>query len=59
MRTINEIVGLVKAEDCETSVTANFIRRLCKTSAIPFVRAGNRLLVDFDAFLNYLRVRVE
>lgn len=56
MRTVNEIIELVKAEDSESAITANFVRQLCNKALIPFVRAGNKVLIDYDAFLKYLGV---
>lgn len=53
MRTIKEIKTAF-AEAGERCISERELRRLAKSGAIPCVMAGNRLLINFDALLDFL-----
>lgn len=57
MRTINESLALIKAQDPETAVTYNFIRKLLECDRIRHFRSGSRYILNFDDLLNELNMR--
>ena len=54
MRTVNESVAEIKAEDDKSAVTPNLVRMLCKTGKVRCVFTGKKILVDMDALIRYL-----
>ena len=54
MRTLNAAYEMLKADDPNTCVSKNYIRRLIKTKAIPVHQVGSKRLFDYDALLKYL-----
>ncbi|MCR5787303.1 MAG: helix-turn-helix domain-containing protein [Acholeplasmatales bacterium] len=57
MRTINEALTMIKESDPYSSITYNSIKVLCKKGLIPSIKIGNRVLLNFDALLDYLQAR--
>ena len=55
MRGINEAIAEIKAEDKNSAITQHYLRKLVKSNAIPFVRAGTKYLVNLDALEKYLQ----
>lgn len=54
MRTIKETMEELKAIDPQTAVREHFLRGLVAQNAIPVVRAGRKILINFDKLLEYL-----
>ena len=54
VRTIRECVALFKKFDPDTAVTEHYLRRLIKSGKINVIRAGNRILLNYDALCEYL-----
>lgn len=54
LRTINETVKQIKELDPATSVTYNFIRKLCKDNKIKYIKCGNKILINYDDLMNFL-----
>jgi hypothetical protein len=54
MRTVNETVREFKQCDPHTSVTANFVRSLCKFDKVSHFESGTRLYLDIDDLINFL-----
>ena len=55
MRTIKEVVEELKQIDEKTAIREHYVRELVYTHKIPYVRAGRKILVNFDAFIEYLQ----
>ena len=54
IRTINEVLTLMKEADKETSITYNFIKQLCINGDVPSYMVGNRILLNYELFNKYL-----
>ena len=54
-RTINSCYALIHENDEESAITTFFIRKLCNSSAVKSIKAGNKILVDFDSLIEYLK----
>lgn len=54
MRLIKEAYSELKNLDPGTAVTEYYIRQLAKSGTIPQVRAGRKILINFDELLSYL-----
>ena len=54
MRTIREAAAELKALDSHTAVTEYHIRQLALSGVIPRVKAGRKLLINFDTLLEYM-----
>ncbi len=54
MRTIKEAHQELKQLDPNTAVTEYYIKQLVLSGQIPFVMAGRKRLLNFDALLSYL-----
>jgi len=54
MRTIDGLFQAIHAADPGSSISRNFIRNLVISGKVKSVRAGNKYLIDYDVFLNYL-----
>ena len=55
MRTLTEAYGCIKAADPETAFTANYVRCLIVSGAIPRMKCGKKYLVDVDLLIEHLR----
>ena len=53
-RTINECVDLIRTKDKDTSITAYFIRNLCKSGRVISFSSGSKLLVNYTDLENLL-----
>ncbi len=47
MLTIKQVVA-------ETNLSYEFIRQLCLQNKIVFIKAGNKYLINWDKFIDYL-----
>lgn len=54
MRTIKEAAAELKAADPNTAITEYHIRQLALSGILPRVKAGRKLLINFDALIEYL-----
>ena len=54
MRTVNEVMEIIKAQDPNTSVAPYIIRTLAKTNQIRSFQSGNKLLVNFDDLMRLI-----
>lgn len=54
MRTIKETIAELKEIDPNTAIREYFIRDLVNSGSIPCVRAGRKILINFDKFLEFL-----
>ena len=55
MRTVQEAARELKELDARTGMTAYHIRRLVLEGVIPSVRAGKKILLNFDTLLEYMQ----
>ena len=55
MRTIKEVMRELKKIDPNTAVREYYVRELVNTNKIAHLRAGRKILINFDAFLEYLQ----
>ncbi len=55
MRTIKEAVEELRRIDEKTAIREHYVRELVNTHKIPYVKAGRKILVNFDAFIEYLQ----
>ena len=55
MRTLTEAYACIKEADPETAFTANYVRCLIVSGAIPRMKCGKKYLVDVDLLIEYLR----
>jgi excisionase family DNA binding protein len=54
MRTIRQAYSQLHAEDPGCQIGQAFLYQLVRGGAIPHVRAGKRILLDYDNLLKYL-----
>lgn len=54
MRTAAGVFEIIKEQDPDTEVTANYVRCLVKSGRIPTVLIGRKRLVDADAVIAYI-----
>ena len=54
MRTVAEAAKELKAMDEHTAVTEYHIRQLALSGVLPRVKAGRKMLINFDLLLEYL-----
>ena len=59
MRTILETYNSIKELDPGTAITPYYIRQLALSGTIPNVRAGKKILINLDLFLEYLNEPAE
>ena len=55
MRTMAEAYQYIKEMDPETAITANYVRCLIVSGAIPRMKCGKKYLVDVDLLIEHLR----
>lgn len=56
IRTVRAAVALLKQIDGQTAVTYHFIRKLCDNGTIKSIRAGKKILINYDELLSYLNI---
>ena len=59
IRTIREALVLLKLADSQTAVTYHFIRKLCDSGCIKSIRAGKKILINYDELLAYLNLDID
>lgn len=55
MRTVPEAAKELKEMDENTAVTEYHIRQLALSGVLPRVKAGRKMLINFDLLLEYLQ----
>ena len=56
IRTVRDVIALLKQADGQAAVTYNFIRKLCDNGRITSIRAGKKILINYDELLSYLNI---
>ncbi len=56
IRTVRDAIALLKQTDGQTAVTYHFIRKLCDSGTIKSIRAGKKILINYDELLSYLNI---
>ena len=59
IRTIRDAIALLKQADTQTAVTYHFIRKLCDSGCIKSIRAGKKILINYDELLDYLNLDID
>ena len=59
IRTLREAITLLKQADTHTAVTYHFIRKLCDNGQITSIRAGKKILINYDELLAYLNLDID
>lgn len=54
MRTAQQVYNQIHQEDPESSVSLWYIRSVIKQGKFPVIKAGNKFLINYDRFLEYL-----
>lgn len=54
-RTINKCCAQIHEDDKDSAITTFFIRKLCNNNAVKFIKAGNKVLVDYDSLIECLK----
>lgn len=54
LRTVSEAAAELRALDPHTAMTPYHIRRLCLCGVLPTIKAGKKVLLNFDALIEYL-----
>lgn len=55
MRTLSEAYTYIKEADPDTALSANYIRCLIVSGAVPRIKCGKKYLVNVDLLIDYLR----
>lgn len=55
LRTIAKAYQLIKEQDPETDISKYLIRKLAEQKKISLTRTGNKVLVDVDSIMDYLK----
>ena len=59
IRTIRDAIALLKQANSQTAVTYHFIRKLCDSGCIKSIRAGKKILINYDELLDYLNLDID
>lgn len=54
VRTIKGALEELKAIDPNTSVTLYAIRKMVKQNRIPYIKTGNKILINMDNLIHYI-----
>ena len=55
IRTINETLQMLKQEDPNSGISDFLIRKLANSYKIRSFKTGNKILIDYDSLMAYLR----
>lgn len=53
IRTINQILKLIREQDPDTAIAEKTLRRAVKNGELPHRMAGTRILLDYDCVCDY------
>lgn len=54
IRSVQDAYQMLKADDPESPVTVGMLRRLIAEGAVPCVRNGRKIFLNYDALLDHL-----
>lgn len=54
MMTIDQVINNIKREDKDTAITRYFVRQLCIENKIVHIKAGQKYLINYDKFVDFL-----
>jgi excisionase family DNA binding protein len=54
LRTLQDAYESIKLEDPDTAITPYAIRLIVKQNKIPFMRSGNKYLINLETLLKYI-----
>lgn len=54
VRSLQEAYLMLKEDDPDTRVTVHLLRRLVADGTIPSIRAGRRIMLNYDTLIEYL-----
>ncbi len=54
MMTIEQLIDTVKQADENTAITRYFVRQLCIENKIVHIKAGQKYLINYDKFVDFL-----
>lgn len=54
MRSIQQIIQLIKQEDPDSQINYNMIRRLCLDNRVKHFRSGRKFIVNYEDLVNVL-----
>ena len=54
LRTVSEAYACIKEADPGTAVSANYVRCLIVSGAVPRIKCGKKYLVDLDVLIEHL-----
>ena len=54
IRTIRDAIAMIKETDCSTAITYHFVRKLCDNGQVATLRAGKKILINYDELLAFL-----
>ena len=57
IRTITQIMKLLKEQDPETAISERAIRMAVKKNEIPHIQVGNKVLLNFDDVCKYFLIK--
>ena len=55
MRTRDQAMAQLRQDDPNTATTRFALERLIKSGELPYIKVGNKILINYDLFLEYLR----
>jgi len=55
IRTLTEAMKMLKVEDPNTNISEFLLRKLANNVQIRSIKTGNRLLIDYDSLLAFLK----
>lgn len=55
LRTIKQCYEYIKSQDSESAVTLYLIRTLCSQDKVKYIKVGNKILIQLDSLLEYLK----
>ena len=56
MRTINDSLKLIKANDPNSAITYYFIKKLCEEKLITAIQVGRKWILNYDELLVYCNI---
>ena len=54
IRTIRDAIAMIKETDRSTAITYHFVRKLCNNGQISTIKAGKKILINYDELLAFL-----
>ncbi len=56
MRSINDALKMIKADDPNTAVTYYLIKNLCDKGIIKYICSGKKYIINYDELCQYLNL---